>query len=289
MASKYGMPWCGSKSTIAEWIIDLLPAADTFVDLFAGGCAVTHCAMLSGKYERFICNDISGSVDVFMRAINGEFADYDYVPTREEFFSSDDLAVKMLYSFGNNFRTYLWGGDIEKTKIYASRMISAPTMHERRMEYMKFVKCLKSDGFPENLERLNGLESIERLERLEALKCICEIDRIDAYSLDYRSVSIPDCSVVYADPPYRNADKSARYRKISGDFDNDEFEIWLNEVNFPVFVSEENAPRGCVPISFIEKTRTFRGDSQKKVNEGLFLQERFLPWYEKIKAAKEAV
>ena len=47
MAS-YGVPFQGSKSAIAKWLVDLLPPSHTFVDLFAGGCAVTHCAMLSG-------------------------------------------------------------------------------------------------------------------------------------------------------------------------------------------------------------------------------------------------
>ncbi|MBQ2336255.1 MAG: DNA adenine methylase, partial [Victivallales bacterium] len=38
----YGLPYMGSKSDIAKQIVDILPAADTLVDLFAGGCAITH-------------------------------------------------------------------------------------------------------------------------------------------------------------------------------------------------------------------------------------------------------
>ena len=34
---RYGMPWQGSKSRIAEWVIDVLPPSHTLVDLFAGG------------------------------------------------------------------------------------------------------------------------------------------------------------------------------------------------------------------------------------------------------------
>ena len=34
---RYGLPYKGSKNQIAEWIIQNLPKADTFVDLFAGG------------------------------------------------------------------------------------------------------------------------------------------------------------------------------------------------------------------------------------------------------------
>ena len=31
------MPYQGSKSRIAEWVIDVLPKSHTLVDLFAGG------------------------------------------------------------------------------------------------------------------------------------------------------------------------------------------------------------------------------------------------------------
>lgn len=55
---RYGLPYKGSKNSIAEWIVDNLPPADTFVDLFFGGGAVTHRAMLTGKYKHFIINDI---------------------------------------------------------------------------------------------------------------------------------------------------------------------------------------------------------------------------------------
>ncbi len=55
---RYGVPYQGSKNQIAEWVIDNMPPADNFYDLCAGGCAITHCAMLSGKYKNFIINDI---------------------------------------------------------------------------------------------------------------------------------------------------------------------------------------------------------------------------------------
>ena len=51
---RYGVPYKGSKNQIARWIIDILPSADTFVDLFAGGCSVTHVAILSNKYKNII-------------------------------------------------------------------------------------------------------------------------------------------------------------------------------------------------------------------------------------------
>ena len=39
---RYGLPYKGSKNAIAEWIVNALPDAECFVDLFCGGGAVTH-------------------------------------------------------------------------------------------------------------------------------------------------------------------------------------------------------------------------------------------------------
>lgn len=43
----YGVPYMGSKNRIAKDIIAKLPTGKRFVDLFAGGCAITHAAILS--------------------------------------------------------------------------------------------------------------------------------------------------------------------------------------------------------------------------------------------------
>lgn len=48
MAKSYGIPMQGSKSRIADKIIDLLPSATHFYDLFGGGCANDE---FIGKYN----------------------------------------------------------------------------------------------------------------------------------------------------------------------------------------------------------------------------------------------
>ena len=60
---KYGLPYRGSKSRIAEWVVSVLPPAPVLVDLFAGGCAVTHAALHSGKWGRIVANYVSGVKD----------------------------------------------------------------------------------------------------------------------------------------------------------------------------------------------------------------------------------
>ena len=45
----YGLPYTGSKNTLAEKIIKHLPDADTLVDVFFGCGAITHCAIVQLK------------------------------------------------------------------------------------------------------------------------------------------------------------------------------------------------------------------------------------------------
>ena len=115
----YGLPYMGSKNRIAQALIDVMPKAHTFVDLFAGGCAVTHAAMLSGKYSAFIANDIDGAMpQLFLDAINGKFKDENRWITREDFerMKKDDAYIRSVWSFGNNGVTYMYSKEVEPWK-----------------------------------------------------------------------------------------------------------------------------------------------------------------------------
>ena len=195
---RYGTPYRGSKNAIAPWVVEHLPAADVLVDLFAGGCAVTHAAMLSGRFGRFVANDLTEAPQVFVDAINGEFEGFSTVPTREEFLSSDDDALRLMYSFGNNREDYLWSRELEPVKVSASRMVLAPSVHERKRAYRDFMRALRSyvesscrmpdvdrkhDGALEGLENLERLQGLERLQSLDGLLTVSRVD--------YRAVGVP--------------------------------------------------------------------------------------------------
>jgi site-specific DNA-adenine methylase len=170
----YGLPYMGSKNRLATRIIDCLPDAPTFVDLFAGGCAVTHAAMESGRFARLIVNDIIADVPrFFMDCIEGKLEHEHRVITREEFFRLKDADpyVRICWSFGNNQQDYLWSHDIEPVKIAASRMIMADTWQERRKHYLTFVRELvkyteSQGGGEKKPRRIRDLEPLERLNRL---------------------------------------------------------------------------------------------------------------------------
>ena len=77
----------GSKNKIAEWVVSHLPRAEHFYDLFAGGCAISHCAILSRKWKKVHVNDINPVMpSLFIDAINGKFKDETRWIGHDEFF-----------------------------------------------------------------------------------------------------------------------------------------------------------------------------------------------------------
>lgn len=114
----YGLPYMGSKNKIAEWVVGHFPEKKHFYDLFAGGCAVTHCAMLKSKFETFTINDISKMTEFFTDAISGKYADERRWISRSDFFAlkDNDEYVRICWSFGNKGDCYLYSKEIEPWK-----------------------------------------------------------------------------------------------------------------------------------------------------------------------------
>ena len=115
----YGLPYKGSKNRIAKKILDVLPAAPVLYDVFAGGCAITHAAMLSGKYQRFVINDRRGWLPAaFQKAIHGGYAHEDRWISREDFerLKDTDAYAALCFSFGNDCRSYMYARGLEPYK-----------------------------------------------------------------------------------------------------------------------------------------------------------------------------
>ena len=269
--ARYGVPYRGSKSRIAPWVVKLLPSAETFVDLFAGGCAVTHAALLAGRWERYIVNDLSDAPRLFIDAAKGKYADDTRIPTRDEFFAQkdDDPYIRYLFSFGNNGRDYLFSRDVEEVKVCASKMLVASTLAERYRLYRRFIKLLGHDYRDRVMHELESCERMLTCERLQSLQSL---------QSDYRSVPIPDGAVVYCDPPYRGTNCGC----YEG-FDFDAFDAWLASCGHVCVVSEYTAPAGCVEIAARQKqcSASANGKSQR-VTERLFVHESQLETYERM-------
>ena len=275
----YGLPYQGSKNSIAEWVIDHLPTADTLVDLMAGGCAISHAALMSGKYKHVIANDITDTAFIFDAAMRGEMDGYATVLTRDEFHAvkAKDTLGSILYSFSNNRKNYLYSADLEQLKTAATSMVLAPSIHERHLAYKRFItmldKHIRAEGMvKDNLKRL---EAVQRLERVQALSQIDTQATFTPLQGDYRNVDIPADAIVYVDPPYRGM----RCDAYNG-FDFDAFDAWLRTVPNLTIISEYTAPPECVEITHTQKQVTAaQNDNTKKATELLLVPARQLDQY----------
>lgn len=119
MAENYGLPYMGSKSRIAHWVIDNLPRGRVLIDAFAGGCAITHRALLSQKWQKIIANDINGKYpQLFLDAVRGKYRDEKRWISREDFerLKFQDAYFACCWSFGNNLHDYMYSQAIEPYK-----------------------------------------------------------------------------------------------------------------------------------------------------------------------------
>ena len=285
MMDNYGLPYQGSKNKIAEFIISKLPRAEHFYDLFAGGCAITHCALLSGKYNYVHANDIQIKYpQLFYDAAHGKYRNENRVITRDELFmlKDSDALVSLLWSFGNGRTTYLWDRNIEEVKQAACKVIMSDDMINRRLYFYEFIKKLKSIiCVDENdklirlktLESLERLPSLERLERIQGLECLGEmhiLERLDISGKSYNEVEILPNSVVYCDPPYIGTGG------YCVEFDHEQFYEWLRNTNFPVYISEYTMPKDFAIVASIDKISNFSATNNSTVKqENIYIHERF--------------
>ena len=115
---RYGIPYQGSKNAIAAHIVaEYLPPSACLVDIFAGGCAITHAALEAG-WHKVIANDISDAPELFTSAARGEYKNEKRWISREDFarLKNKDAYVRYCWSFGNNANCYMYSAEIEPWK-----------------------------------------------------------------------------------------------------------------------------------------------------------------------------
>lgn len=269
MGENYGLPYAGSKSRIAHWVIDNLPCGRVLIDAFAGGCAITHRALLSQKWQTVIANDINGKYpQLFLDAVRGKYRDEKRWISREDFerLKFQDAYFACCWSFGNNLQRYMYSRAIEPYKRalhYAIVFNDFEPMqelmpevaravhdaihwirntHDRRITaqnvIVKTLKRLTGDNYAHQIIQSNPLyqsirhsqKDAQSLERLESLRVT---------SLSYDCIDIPPDAVVYCDPPYHACDKDL-YEGTANAFDHCAFYDWCVRVSKtnPIFISE---------------------------------------------------
>ena len=364
MAKNYGLPYQGSKNRIAGWVVENLPDSPVFVDLFAGGCAITHKALESGRYGSFIANDLTGFPSLFLDAIEGKYKDETRWISREDFerLKDTDLYVACCWSFGNCLTNYMYAKELEdwKKALHYARVFNDFSLFEdmgihtdasnkdikqNKEEYKKkyidwwlwkyYKTTLEDQRFKEENQKTEeelrnylrnalkkaGLsqsdfnrklgfqmaghyfgksqwtfptrevytkmkefmalpipydECVEPWKgNLQSLQSLQRLESLEVYQKDYRDINVEKASFYYCDPPYKN---TKGYGAI--DFDFEAFENWLETIDKPCIVSSYEAPRGCVEIAAQQTRGLFAAGKVNKVIEKLFIQEKYLHWYE---------
>ena len=214
-----------------------------------GGGAITHCAVLSGKYKYVHYNEINPLVvKGFEMAINGEFNNENRWISREEFYQlkNTDPYVAICFSFGNNLVDYLYGKDVEPIKkaLYYSRVFS-------------------DDSLIEEQGRLVTLERLKRLRQLQSLDNVKRLRQLQITNVSYNEIQLQSNAVIYCDIPYKNTKKYCH-----NEFDYDKFYEWCKGKK-NLFVSEYSTPPEFIEVwskkhkSFMSATKV--ADSVEKL------------------------
>lgn len=252
----------GSKSKIIPIIGPLFTPNENFYDLFGGGFSVTHYMAENRfrQFKKFHYNEIRpGMCELIQRAIAGDYS-YDKFKmpwvSKQEFFAKKDTDafIKIIWSFGNDGDSYLFGEDIEQHKRslhmaivfdefddYAKKVIGFEKwpanvpIKGRRLFVRNRVIYLKNnkEGELQQLERLQQLQQLEQLQRLERLQQLERLNNLISFSnLDYRKVQVKPNSTIYCDIPYKGTSE------YDGSFNHKEFYDWAANNPNPVYVSE---------------------------------------------------
>ena len=295
--ANYGIPYMGSKNTIAYKIIDYLPKANNFYDLFCGGCSITHCAMLSKKWQNIYFNDIDGDMPkLFLDSIKGKYKNEKRWISKEDFNKEKDKSayIRCVWSFGNKGTNYLYGKEIEPYKkaywyavmyddfslLWALEIkipkVKAKNYKEKRLAIARELKKLKKNSRDQALERLERLQSLQSLEALERLQSL------QMFTKSYDEVPIKENSVVYCDIPYEN---TAEY--VNDGFNHKKFYDWAySQKELVVISSYEVSDNRFKRVINLKKNSNLQGGFGNIKNEGLFIAKNKIDLWNEMRGAK---
>lgn len=290
---RYGLPYKGSKNKIAQKIIQNIPASTYFYDLFGGGGAITHCALLSGKFKYVHYNDLSEIVyDYVYDCIFDDMS----VDKKSSWISRDDFNrlkndnpyIRYIWSFGNNGLDYMYGYNVEDFKrklhnyVYYGDMElfsdDNARLSEQDIEYAKTIQTIeKRYAYIRNKIHTNDTRCIEYERQIsydEFRNCILT-EKNSFFTLSnksYDEVNIRPDSVIYCDIPYVNT----RNTQYHSSFDYKRFYDWCRTNDNIIIISEYVMPEDFICISEIDKFCSVNhSDKRKMTTEKLFVHEKW--------------
>lgn len=237
------MQYLGGKSRIAKPISEIINnelskgKPKHFVSLFCGSCAVE--AQVVGAKSK-ILNDSHPYLMAMWQKLNNRLWEIPDSISKEQYEyiknnKDENKALTGFTGFACSFGGKWFGG-------YA---------HLKNYEDKNYAKYSK-----------NSL--LRKMKTLQGSSFLC---------MDYRDVFIPDRSVVYCDPPYKNTTKYSN----SSIFNHEEFWEYIRKISkySKVFISEYVAPSDFVEIW--SKPQTTKLDARVKENIFVSMDKLFTP------------
>lgn len=279
----YGFGYVGSKNLIVKDLVSCFPKAENFYDLFAGGGAVTHYVILQNKYKNHFMNDLDPQpIELFERAVKGEFKNERRWISREDFFrlKDSDEYVAYCWSFGNNGRMYLYGKEIEPYKKachYAIVFDDWKFLEELCPEIVDVAKKVLEGVFDLKLRRLrfthsivrklkkmgdwnlvqnnplykschwrggklDGKQNLQSLQSLERLERLQSLESLQSRALNFSNKSYDEIQIKENSVVYCDIPYQDTIEYKIGDFDYDKFYYWCKNQKELVFVSSYMLP-----------------------------------------------
>ena len=290
-----GLPYKGSKNTIANQIVAQFPKAHSFLDACCGGGAVLEAAYLSGKFDRVEGIDIDDGIITLLNAVFRDFGQIDYehkqLVTAERYKEAvrsratlEDAVDRFIASFGFNGYDYQWGEKRRHLKYLVHQSMTLPTLDERRTAFHSFIRDLIKSGTVEGDRWSIELSEIKNLAHTEQATNLCRLQKVEQtmflaardnrtelriskksmFDIDYGPYD-----VIYFDPPYAD---TKGYDKAKFDFDRFHSLIdGLVDSGKAVYVSEYKAPTDrFVEVLAVEKQMSQCDKLTKVVTERLF-------------------
>ena len=281
----YGLPYQGSKNTIAERIVSSLPSGTNFVDCCCGGGAILQAAAMSGKYKTVTGYDTNKAIVGLIKAtmINFDTIDYEHFPAvdKQTFYAArdrnatlEDWLIRYTCSFGFKGQEYLWGENRIKYKTLLHNAVALPTIEERRGALRELMVCLAKDKLSEsdlkNLCHNEQLTNLNRFHEVElAMKGRKSKTKLNVICGSMFDIHFENYDVIYFDPPYAG---TTGYNH--GAFSQIMFKALLRALldsGKTVFVSEYNAPDPeFVEVASFQKAMTLKCDENRTATEKLF-------------------
>lgn len=236
------MKYMGSKTKIAKYIVPILQSfiffhgVETYIEPFCGGCNVIDKINCTTK--------LAADKNHYLIEL---YKNLDKLNKLPKFVTKDHYSeVRECYNIKNNTFPDWYVGAVGFLASYNGRFFDGG--------YAGIITTKEGN-------KRNYYDEAKRNLQTQNLK---DIEFVES---DYRELNIPNNSLIYCDPPY----KDTKQYGVSKNFNHNEFWQWVRKKskNNIVIVSEQTAPEDFTELWSLPVKRTINKNKRIEVTEKL--------------------